>query len=415
MGNWIELDLIDVAATGEAVGRHDNKVVFVPFGMPGDRVRVRITDDRKRFARGEIVEILSPAPGRVRPQCRHFRACGGCQWQHVDYALQLEYKRKIVVDQLSRLAGLQNPPVEPTIGMADPWAYRNHVQFAVTREGRLGFMSARSHEIIPIVECLIMDPALKDLYADLDMEWPDLERLSLRVGVNTDEIMLIFESVDDEAPDLEVDLPLSCVLLRSDGSTFPLVGDPFICETLGERSFQISAPSFFQVNTPGAEELVDLVRRYLDPAGDETLLDLFCGVGTFGLSLAASVARVIGIEASPSAAEDARANAADTPNFTLIEDPVEKALDDVDGPVHLVVLDPPRDGCPPGTLEALMRLRPSRVVCVSCDTATLARDVAILREGGYDLQVAQPVDMFPQTRHVETIILMTRTGSEAKK
>jgi 23S rRNA (uracil1939-C5)-methyltransferase len=403
MGNWLDLDLTDMAATGEAVGRHQNKVVFVPFGMPGDRVRVRVVDDRKRFARAEIIEVLRAGPGRVPPPCRHFGVCGGCQWQHLDYALQLEYKRKIVAEQLSRLGGVENPPVEPAIGMSDPWAYRNHVQFAVTREGRLGFMAARSHEIIPIVECLIIDPVLKDLYADLDMEWPDLERLSLRVGVNTDEVMLVFESADDEAPDLEVDMPVSCVLLRHDGSTFPLMGDSFIHETLGSRRFQVSAPSFFQVNTPGAEGLLELVRQYLEPTGAETLLDLFCGVGTFGLSLANSVARVMGIEASSSAVEDARVNAADTSNFTLIEGPVEESLSRVNEPVHLVVLDPPREGCPPGTLDALLRMRPRRLVYVSCDTATLARDAAILREGGYALQVAQPVDMFPQTRHVETI------------
>jgi 23S rRNA (uracil1939-C5)-methyltransferase len=163
MGNWLDLDLTAMAATGEAVGRHQNKVVFVPFGMPGDRVRVRVVDDRKRFARAEIIEVLQPAPGRVSPPCQHFGVCGGCQWQHVDYALQLEYKQKIVVEQLSRLGGLDHPPVEPTIGMSEPWAYRNHVQFAVTKEGRLGFMAARSHDIVPIVECLISDPVLKEL------------------------------------------------------------------------------------------------------------------------------------------------------------------------------------------------------------------------------------------------------------
>lgn len=308
MSDIIEMELTAMANSGEALGRHDNKVVFVPDGVAGDRVRVRLTQERSRYARAKLLELLEASPDRAEAPCPYFGTCGGCQWQHINYAAQLAFKQDILSGQLTRLGRLQDPPVEPVIGMSDPWAYRNHVQFGVTRDGRLGFAAAQSHDIVPVADCLIMAPILREFFPSLDLEWPDMRRLSLRAGINTEELMVVFESEDDLTPELEVDLPVSCVLLREDGSTFPLIGDPYYFELLRERPFRVSAGSFFQVNTPGAEVLVTLVERYLNPTGDDTLLDLFCGVGTFGLSLAGQVARVIGIEGSPSAMDDARAN-----------------------------------------------------------------------------------------------------------
>ena len=405
MSDTIELELTGMANSGEALGRHDNKVIFVPSGVAGDRVRARVIEDRKRYARAELVDLLEASPDRTTAPCPYFGTCGGCQWQHIDYAAQLAFKQDILAGQLTRLGRLQDPPVEPAIGMSDPWAYRNNVQLGVSRDGRLGFMAAQSHDIVPIADCLIMAPILRELYPSFDLEWPGMRRLSLRAGINTEEVMIVFESEDDLTPELEVDLPVSCVLLRSDGSAFPLIGDPYYYELLRERPFRVSAGSFFQVNTPGAEVLLTLVERYLAPTGDETLLDVFCGVGTFGLSLARRVSQVIGIEAAPSAIEDARANSGDVDNVAWLEGPAEQMLSTLEAPAQLAVLDPPREGCPPGTLEALARLKPHRVVYVSCDTATLARDAARLTQLGYQLQVAQPVDMFPQTRHIETVTL----------
>ena len=414
MSEEFTLQLSDVAHGGDAVGRHEGKVIFVPYGIPGDSVRAEIVRDRGRFAHARLLEVLAPSPQRVKPPCPYFGTCGGCQWQHMAYEAQLEYKRSIVRAQLQHIAGLADTAVRPVMGMAEPWRYRNQVQFTVSRDGQLGFMGAASHRVIPIERCLLMHPLLQELFDSLDIELSGLQRLSLRAGINTGEQMVIFETEQDQPPELEVALPVSCVLLLSNGTAVALVGSPHIHEALAGRRYRVSAPSFFQVNTEQTERLISLVSQYLDPQPGSVVLDAYCGVGTFALALSAKASQVIGVDGSAAALADARANAADTENALFVEGLVEETapgLPEVTSP--LVVVDPPRTGLDKEALAALLTLAPLRVVYVSCDPATMARDIGRFVSSGYYLYQVQPVDMFPQTYHIECVALLASSPNEA--
>lgn len=408
MGEELIIQLADMAHGGDAVGRHEGKVIFVPYGIPGESVRVEIQRDRGRFAHARLLDVLSSSPQRVQPPCPYFGVCGGCQWQHLSYDSQLEYKRSIVHAQLQRIAGMRSPAVQPTLGMSAPWGYRNHVQFAVTRDGNLGFMAASSHDVIAIDRCLVLHPLLQEAFDSLDIELPDLHRLSLRAGINTGDQMVIFELTSDQPPELELDLPISCVLLLSDGTSIALVGSPYIHERALGRSYRISSSSFFQVNTGQAEKLISLVSDYLSPRSESVVVDVYCGVGTFGLALAGQAKQVIGIESNPAAITDARANSADMDNVFLKEGRAEQVLPTLSVAAPLVIIDPPRTGLGKNALSAVVNLAPTRIVYVSCDPATLARDVKVLAACGYELGEVQPVDMFPQTYHIECLAVLNR-------
>ena len=406
MSQGLTLELTDMAHGGEAVGRHTGKAVFVPYGVPGDLVRVQVVRERTRYSRARLVEVLSPSPQRAEPPCPYFGRCGGCQWQNIEYGAQLEYKRGVVRTQLQRIAGLADPVVRPTLPMSEPWHYRNHVQFAVGEDGPLGFRAAGSHGVVPVERCLLMHPLLEELYNCLDIELPDLMRLSLRAGVRTGEQMVIFETAADDAPEIEVDLAISCVLLLSDGTPVTLLGSPYIHEQVAGRAYRITAPSFFQVNTEGADLLVAQVGEYLRPQASDTLIDAYCGVGTFGLSLAQEVGQVIGVEADLWSVEDAKANGRDLGNVTFVHGSARDVVPALDVTAPLLIVDPPRSGLEPGALSALVQLAPSRLVYVSCDPATLARDIKGFVAAGYALREVQPVDLFPQTYHIESIALL---------
>jgi 23S rRNA (uracil1939-C5)-methyltransferase len=410
MAHVIDLRLTAMAHGGTALGRHEGQVIFVPYAIPAETVRVEIVESRARWAQARLLEVLEPSPHRVDPPCPYFGAekCGGCHFQHIDYEAQAGFKYQVVIDQLARLGGLREANVQEIIGAAEPWGYRNHAEFSLTPEGRLGFLTADTHHVVAVDECLILDPLLDDLLAALDMEWPQLHRLSLRCGSATGERMAVFELDHYEDFDIEVNFSVSCVLLLADGEVVVLMGHAHLVDHVAGRDFQISAGSFFQVNTAGAEALVELVHGYLAPTGDEVLLDLYCGVGLFGLALADEVGHVIGVEADPSAVADFRHNARGLDHVELVADRVPPALTRLEGPVDLLVLDPPRSGAGRKVVGELARLAPKRIAYVSCDPATLARDARDLTEQGYRLQEVQPVDLFPQTYHVESVALFTR-------
>ena len=408
VADQFEITLTDMAHGGEALGRHDGQVVFIAGAIPGERVLARLTDVRKRFARADLVEVLEPSPERVKPPCRHFGVCGGCHWQHIRYEAQLGLKRQIVGAALGRIGGLLDAPVSPTIGMAEPWHYRNHVRFTIAPDGSLGFLAARSHQVVPIEECYLPHPILEDVLASLDLELSDLERLSVRAGVNTGDQMLILELATAELPELELDTPVSCVVLTPDGLPLVLAGRDSFVEELAGRRFKVSAESFFQVNTEGAAHLVRLVTEALAPKADDVLLDLYSGVGVLGLSLAQRVGSVIGVEEDPMAVDDALFNAGSAENISIIEGRAEDVLSSLERPVDLAVLDPPRAGATPEVLRALASLAPRTIAYVSCDPASLARDLARLLEGGYRVRGVWLVDMFPQTYHVECVVALDR-------
>ncbi len=410
MSQSIDLHLTAMAHGGAALGRHEGQVIFVPYAIPGETVRVEIVESRARWARARLLEILEASPHRVDPPCPYFgpERCGGCHYQHIAYEAQAEFKHQVVVDQLARIGGMHEANVQEIIGAADPWGYRNHAQFSLTPEGRLGFLTADTHHVVAVDECLILDPLLDDLWTAFDMEWPQLRRLSLRCGSATGDLMAVFELDHYEDFDIEVDFPVSCVLLLADGEAVVLMGHSHLVDHVAGRDYRVSAGSFFQVNTSGAEALVELVRDYLTPAGDDTLVDLYCGVGLFGLALADRVGHVVGVEADPSAAADFRHNAQGLEHVKLVEGKVQAALAHLEGPVNLLVLDPPRSGAGQQVVSEVARLGAKRIAYVSCDPATLARDARHFVEFGYQLREVQPVDLFPQTCHVESVAVFAR-------
>jgi len=403
------LQLTSIAHGGAALGRHEGRVIFVPYALPGETARVVITEDKGRYGFARLVEVLEPSPDRVTPACPYFglAGCGGCQWQHIAYPAQLRFKAEIVADQLARIGKIAAPIVRPTLPDGSGWAYRNHAQFHPAPAGGLGFQAAASHDVVAVDECPILHPLLADLYAALDLDFEGLARLSLRAGTASGDRMLLFEMVDDLPPALEIDLPVSCVLLLSDGRHANLIGSNHITENVAGRTYRISAPSFFQVNTPQAGQLVRLVLEYLDLQGGETVLDAYCGVGLFATHLAERAGLVVGIESSPAAVADLLENTAEFDNVEVIEGPVEAVLPDLDVSLDAAVMDPPRAGVDRFALDALVERRPARLVYVSCDPATLARDAKRLARAGYRLVEVQPVDMFPQTYHVESVALFT--------
>ncbi|MCC7367076.1 MAG: class I SAM-dependent RNA methyltransferase [Chloroflexi bacterium] len=459
----VTLQLTGVAHGGEALGRHEGRVFFVPYGLPGETVTVEIVQDKSDYARGEIVEILEAAPERVTARCAYFGSCGGCQWQHATYEAQLGFKRQIVAEQLRRIGHFEDAEslVLPTIGMAEPWHYRNHARFTVGRRfGELCFTRSGTRQLLRIEHCWLMQPPIDALLARLQRRLPGFRahQLSIRVGANTGDIL-----VNPGLPDLVDPIPVSeDEQARFGGSTVspdrpsclgvapeqPVdeyaalwpsdeipSGQTELYEELLGRRFRVAAPAFFQVNTgreqrgPAfptteivarfggvispdglsiAETLVLLGLDRLDMQPHDVVVDAYCGVGTFAAVMSPFVGAVIGIEESPAAVKDAGENCADLPNTRFIAGKVEDVLPKLEERPTKVLLDPARVGCERPVLDALIAAELERIVYVSCEPATLARDLAILREGGYRLQSVQPLDMFPQTYHVECVALLTR-------
>jgi 23S rRNA (uracil1939-C5)-methyltransferase len=407
------LELTKMAHGGAALGRTCGQVVFVSYGLAGDLVRAEITKDKGRYAFARIVEVLKPSGERVEPPCRYFGplGCGGCQWQHISYDAQRRFKSQIVSDQLQRLGRIANPLVRPTIPDLTGWAYRNHAQFHPAPNGGIGFLRASTTErgrgteqdVMHIEECLLLHPLLSGLLDSLDLESERLVRVSLRAGISTGDKMVILETEDDQAPILELDIPASCVLLTGGGTPLNLVGRNHIREAVDSHSYRVSAPSFFQVNTNQAAQLVQKVLEYADLRGQEKVLDAYAGVGLFTSHLAEHASLVPAVEANPFAVDDLLVNTETYENVEVIEGPVEAVLADLDPPFHVAVIDPPRSGVHRSALESIVALRPDRVIYVSCDPATLARDAKTLVDSGYELVEVQPVDMFAQTYHVESV------------
>jgi len=408
----LTISLTAMAHGGAALGRdQQGRVIFVPYAIPGETVRVRLTGGKERYAHAELIEVLEPSPHRIQPRCAHYGRCGGCHFQHIAYPAQLLFKTEVVRDQLSRVGKFEDPPVEMALPSPTAWEYRNSASFSPTEDGRLGYWSHSEEQVIPIDECRIIQPPLQSLYQDLDLELPDLRRLTLRVDAY-DDLLVLFETEDAEPPALEADFPVSAAILLPTGEAANLIGDNLLTERCAERDWQVSAGRFFQVNPPAAEHLVRLVDGFAALSGSEAVLELYSGVGLFTAGLSAASGRVVAIEASPDAVADAAVNLDQTENVELYQGPVEEILPALtDQPFDVVVLDPPRAGLEPAVVDALVEIRPPRVVYVSCDPATFARDARRLARGGYHLRKVQPVDMFPQTFHVETVSLLELAGA----
>ena len=404
----VEVELTGMAYGGDAIGRlADGRAVFVPFALAGEKVRVELVDQKRGHARARLLEVLKPAEGRIEPRCRHFGVCGGCHYQHIDYAHQLENKTNILKDQFLRIANINNAPVQRMVPAPEEWNYRNTIQFHLTPDGKLGYQAALSHHVVEISECHLPESELNETWPLLDFETiPGLERLELRQGIGGD-ILLTLESHDPQPPELLVELPLS-VVYRGAGGTIVLAGDDATAiEVLG-RSFRVSAGSFFQVNTTQAGVMVEYLLANLQLGKQDTLLDVYCGVGLFSAFLAPKVARCIGIEIEPSACEDFADNLDEYENVELYEGLAEEVLPGLNVQPKAVLVDPPRSGLDRKALDAIVAMRPELLAYVSCDPATLARDTGRLLAGGYRLEKATPFDLFPQTYHIESISLFRR-------
>ncbi len=405
------IEIEKMAHGGVGLGHHDGKVVFVAYTAPGDIVEAEVETEKTGWSRARLVRVIEPSPVRQVAPCPHFGPdkCGGCHWQHLQYSAQLANKQAVVSDQLVRLGGMDNPPVGATLSVGPEWEYRNHVQLHPSPQG-LGYIAATGDSVYALDTCPLMHPLVAELMEIIDVAPEDFGRVGLRASLSTGGQLVILETSEEEAFEAEVDLPVSCVLLFPDGSWLTLAGRDSLVERVAGRDYRISAGSFFQINTIGAQALVDVVTEYVDPHPYENLLELYAGVGLFSLALADRAAHVIAVEAYAPAATDAQFNVsqAGVDNVEVICDQVDAALQNISTPVDSVIVDPPRAGCGSQVLQQLLVLKPRKLVYVACDPAALARDARTLTAQGYDLKQVQPLDMFPQTYHIETVALFTR-------
>jgi 23S rRNA (uracil1939-C5)-methyltransferase len=450
-GEVLSLTIDDLAFGGEGVGRADGYVVFVPGGLPGDRLQVRLVQVRSRFGRGTIETVLEPSPQRVEAPCPYFGRCGGCRLQHVAYPAQLAFKSKQVADALERLGGLRDVPLRPIIGAEETFGYRNKMEFTVARAR--GAMVVGLHEterydsVLDIERCLLQSDRMNGLLAEARAFFAErgltvyeqdtgeglLRFLMLREGKHTGELMT---NVVTSAPAVSELAPLAQRLQARDAGTTSVVmnvnpkkasvavgveehllgGRDHIREGVGGLTFRVSANSFFQTNTRQAERLFDLVVESTGLTGTETVLDLYSGTGAISLLLARRARWVYGVELAQAAVDDAGANATANgiTNCTFVSGEVRFVLPALIAKgvtAEVVVADPPRAGFHPKALHALITLGARRIVYVSCNPTTLARDLGELVRGGYRLEWVQPVDMFPHTPHIEAVARLERVTS----
>jgi tRNA/tmRNA/rRNA uracil-C5-methylase (TrmA/RlmC/RlmD family) len=405
VGAEVEVDVGAVGHGGFCVARHEGLVVFVRHALPGERVRARITELSKRFARADAVEVLTASPHRVVAPCPVARpdGCGGCDWQHADVPYQRELKATVVAEQLRRLAGLERDVVVEPLPGESPVAgfgWRTRVRFAVDDEGRAGFRKARSHEVVAVDHCPIAHPLVEAVGVEAK-EWNRAREVEVAASASSAQSLLL-------------------VTGRRDGVTRVHGGD-FLTEEAVGRRWRVSAGAFWQVHPAAAQALGAAVRDGLAPRPGERAVDLYAGVGLFAGVLAQAVGasgEVVAVESSTVAAADARHNLADLPNVTVVCSGVAEALarDAVEtlgrggGEVatDIVVLDPPRVGAGPDVVRRIVALRPRAIAYVACDPAALARDLATFADAGYRLATLRAFDLFPQTHHVECVAILDR-------
>ena len=383
----MELELTGFAAGGKTVAHApDGRVVFVEYGIPGERVIVEFKEEQPTYLEARTTEVVDASPHRIEPRCEYFGRCGGCQLQHIDYAEQLSLKTGVVQEQFERIGRFDAPPVRPMLGMEQPWAYRNHMRFTARLEGYVGFMERGTHRFLKVEQCPIAIDAVNEVLTDVQDATTGTRQIAIRMGEQSGELLV--------QPKLE---------WRPGQQGTTESGQPWYNERLLGRDFRISSAAFFQVNTRQAEHLIELVRSRLDLRGGEVLVDAYAGVGTFAVLLAPFARRVIAIEESSAAVKDAAVNIEGLGSLEFIEGKTEDVLDGLDEKPDAIILDPPRVGCHPETLEAIIRHAPKKVVYVSCDPETLARDLDVLAKDGFRIDTVEPVDMFPQTYHVEIV------------
>lgn len=442
-----ELIINGYSHQGEGIGRVNNFTVFVPGAILGERVRVKINEVKKNFARGQLEEVILPSPQRIKPLCPVYYLCGGCHLQHIAYEKQLEMKKGIVENALGRI-GNQNIKVSTTIGMKDPWRYRNKGYFQMNQEKgrvRLGFYKAGSYDFVPASGCVLFSLQINRLVSYLEDQLSlqkvtvynsktregNLRNILIRESRSTGEVMIIFITK-------EYNLSFDQNILNDLVKTFPQVisiyqninkspkavlqgknfrilkGKPDLEDAIGPFKFKISPQSFFQVNASQAEILNEKALEYANLSGEETVIDSYCGTATISIYVAKQAKKVYGIEVEKSAVRDAKINCElnGISNLKLFSGKAEEWLyrwRRSGEEVHLIIVDPPRGGCSSKVLKGIIKIKPKKIIYVSCNPATLARDLKYLtKDDDYKLKKVLPIDMFPQTSHIECIAYLER-------
>jgi len=446
----LELTVSGLAFRGHGIARaSDGQVVFLPYAVPGDVVRARIVESKADYLRGAIEQIEKPSADRVTPSCRHFGRCGGCQWLHLKDEAQLHWKAEILRVQLARLGGFRDVPLEPLVRPTDGLGYRSRAQLQVREvEGwyEFGFFAPASHRVVPVGTCPLLHPMLNEILEGLARQRtppltklvPGLHEVWLLASPQSNQSLLTLVGLPVERASLrhlffilrERVPHLAGLLLmgtektdRSQaGRSEPAVrfldrfGDGHLTMQAAGYRFRVDASSFFQPSEAAAETLIHLVLDMAALEGNERVVDLYCGVGTFTVPLAQRAATVIGVEGNSRAARDAEFNlrsAGVAEKARVLRMPVSRSLETrvLGEKADVVVLDPPRQGLERAVPEGMVALQPRRIIYVSCDPSTLARDLKRLVERGYELRQVIPLDLFPQTYHIESVTLLERPAS----
>ena len=402
------LKVTDFAYGGATIGRDKgNRPVFVHGAIPGETVRVDIAQDKGRYAHANLLEVIQPSKDRVQPRCPHYGTCSGCHYQHMTYQAQLRAKHEVVLDQLRRIGKIKNAKVRPTLPNPTPWAYASEVNLSPTEDGRLGFWSSNLHQVLPISTCSLLQPRLLELFQDIDLDLTELRKLTLRIGA--DGAMLAALEVEGaEPPLLEVDFPVSVAIVLPDRNAASLIGDPYLVQEVKGRSFRVSPGCFFQPSPAAAEILIETLLSYASLKDEHTVLEAYSGVGMLTAFLATEAREVTAIEVNGDAVADFIVNLDHLDNVNLYQGLVEETLPILDIKPDVMVVNPGASGLAAPVVGNIKDKKPRRLIYISSEVATLARDGKALNRAGFRLIEVQPLDMHPQTYLVDTVSLWTR-------